>query len=307
MSWKNKGRPVLGYILGATVLFTYLLMLMGTLVTSTGSGLACPDWPLCYGSVTPPLYMGVWIEWSHRLLGGVTGLLIMLSTILIWRSYRGWPRVLTTVILGLLCTGVILGGVTVLMEAPLLNSFARVAVVSSHLIIATLVLTCLVFTNRCVAGGSGATASGYFTLLFGAVYFQVILGILVRYSGAALACGELPLCNGGVVPEFTNYLVALHFVHRVSAALIFILSAAVLCRSIRSGEQTARFAIVFALVLAQAAFGILIVATSMFLPVIIGHGATGFGLLAFLAYHASPGFLKLRYSKLRYTKDRGII
>jgi cytochrome c oxidase assembly protein subunit 15 len=288
----RKGRPALGYILGVTVLFTYLLMLMGTLVTSTGSGLACPDWPLCYGSFTPPLQMGVWIEWSHRLLGGVTGLLIVISTIFVWRSYRGWPRIMTTVILGLLLTGVILGGITVLTEAPLLNSFARVAVVSSHLVIATLVLTCLVFTLRYVAGGSGGTALGYSTLLFGAVYFQVILGILVRYSGATLACGDLPFCNGGVVPEFTSYLVALHFAHRVSALLIFVLTASVLYRSIREDEHRTRFAVVFGLVCIQAAFGILIVATGMFLPVIIMHGATGFGLLAFLAYHASPELLR---------------
>ena len=288
----SKGRPGLGYMLGATVLFTYLLMLMGTLVTSTGSGLACPDWPLCYGSFTPPLQTGVWIEWSHRLLGGVTGLLIILSTVFVWRSYRGWPRIMTTLILALLLSGVVLGGITVLTEAPLLDSFARVAVISSHLVIATLVLTCLVFTLRYVAGSSGATASGYSTLLFGAVYFQVILGILVRYSGAALACGDLPLCNGAVVPEFTGYLVALHFAHRVSAVLIFVLAASVLYRSIREKEHRARFAAVFCLVLLQGAFGMLIVATSMFLPVIIMHGATGFGLLALLAYHASPALLR---------------
>ena len=46
-------------LLGATVFFTYLLMVMGSFVTSTGSGLACPDWPLCYGTVTPPLRLHI--------------------------------------------------------------------------------------------------------------------------------------------------------------------------------------------------------------------------------------------------------
>src|SRR4030066_230050 len=90
------------YPIGLTILFLYFLMIMGTFVTSTGSGLACPDWPLCYGSVTPPLKLSIWFEWGHRLLGGITGLLIITSTLLVWRRYRGAPRLLTGIVLGLL-------------------------------------------------------------------------------------------------------------------------------------------------------------------------------------------------------------
>ena len=75
----------IGLLLGATVLCTYLLMVMGTFVTSTGSGLACPDWPLCYGTVVPPRYLSIWFEWSHRLLGGLTGFFVLLSTLCVWR------------------------------------------------------------------------------------------------------------------------------------------------------------------------------------------------------------------------------
>ncbi len=57
------------FILGGSIVSAYILMVMGTFVTSTGSGLACPDWPLCYGTVSPPLELSIWFEWGHRLLG----------------------------------------------------------------------------------------------------------------------------------------------------------------------------------------------------------------------------------------------
>jgi len=280
--------PRLGLVLGSTVLFTYLLMVMGTFVTSTGSGLACPDWPLCYGSVAPPLELSIWFEWGHRLLGGVTGVLIISSTLLVWKYQRGMPRALTAVILAFLAVAVLLGGVTVLLEAPLLEGFAHVAVISTHLVIATLVLTCLVFTLRYVVGSGAETSMRYLPYLFGAVYLQVILGILVRYSGSTLACPDFPLCNGALVPEFTGYAVALHYTHRVLALLIFLSAGWGLLRALRGGAGKRTAAVVFALVSCQAVFGILIVLTGMFLPVIIMHGATGFMLLGYLAYQSMP-------------------
>src|SRR3990172_4708177 len=285
-------RPGLGYMLGATVLFTYLLMIMGTFVTSTGSGLACPDWPLCYGSVKPPLEMSIWFEWGHRLLGAITGTLIMLSTFFVWRRYRGLPRALTFAVLTLLAFAVALGGITVLLEAPLLDGFTHVAVISSHLLIATLVLICLVFTLRYVLKSKAATQKGHYKLLFGVVYLQVVLGILVRYSGATLACPDFPLCNGELIPALAGYPVMLHFIHRAGAAIVFLTTAAMLIRALRDGTGIGGFAAAFALVLFQALFGALIVVSGMFLPFIIMHGATGFMLLGYLAYQSMPHFFK---------------
>ena len=275
-----------GLMLGATVLFTYMLMVMGTFVTSTGSGLACPDWPLCYGTVAPPLHLSIWFEWGHRLLGGITGLFVVLSTILVWRNYKGVPRVLTSIVLALLAFGVVLGGVIVIMEAPVLTSLTHLLVISSHLIIATLVLCCLVFTLGYVFKSRAGSIGAHYKLLFGAVYLQVLLGIIVRYSQATLACTDFPLCNGAVIPAFDNYQVALHFVHRLGALMIFAISASLLYRALRDRSDVKGFAVAFVLVLMQAFFGIMIVKTQMFLPVIILHGATGFLLLGFLAYRS---------------------
>jgi cytochrome c oxidase assembly protein subunit 15 len=262
---------------------------MGTLVTSTGSGLACPDWPLCYGSVRPPLQLNIWFEWGHRLLGATAGLLISLSTFFVWRNFKGTPRLLTGAILALLLSGILLGGVIVLVEAPILDNLLHTAIISSHLIISTLVLICLVFTFRYVVVRKNSfTSRGFYPLIFAVLYFQVILGILVRYSGASMACPDFPLCLGEVIPAFTHYKITLHFLHRIGALIVFLLTCFNLYRSIREMDGVFASAITFGLVLLQGLFGMSIVLTGMFLPFIILHGATGFLLLGWLAYLSMP-------------------
>lgn len=294
----------ISYVLGTTVFFLYLLMVMGTFVTSTGSGLACPDWPLCYGTVRPPLQLNIWFEWGHRLLGGLTGLLIVTSTFLVWRKYRGIPRLLTGIVMGLLLLGVLIGGITVMIEAPYLDSLVRIATVSSHLLIATLVLISLVFILRRIAARKQVDERGRYFLLFCAVYLQVILGILVRYSKASLACPDFPLCQGKIIPSLSNYAVMLHFSHRAVAMIVMTLTAVLLYRAIRRKNGINTSLITFALILLQAAFGALVVLTGMFLPVIILHGATGFLLLGWLAYQSAP-FL-FEHTRGRVIELRGV-
>ena len=50
-----------------TVAVTFALIVIGGIVRVTGSGDACPDWPLCHGSIIPPFELRIWIEWTHRL------------------------------------------------------------------------------------------------------------------------------------------------------------------------------------------------------------------------------------------------
>ena len=58
-----------------TAIATYLLILIGGLVHGTGSSLACPDWPTCYGTMMPKMEGGVLVEHSHRLAAGSVVLL----------------------------------------------------------------------------------------------------------------------------------------------------------------------------------------------------------------------------------------
>jgi cytochrome c oxidase assembly protein subunit 15 len=267
-------------------------MVMGAFVTSTGSGLACPDWPLCYGSVSPPLRLDIWFEWGHRLLGGLTGILIIASTVVVWRSYKGLPRYFMGTVIALLCLSILMGGVIVITEAPYLDSPLRVLIVSSHLIISTLVLIFLVFTLSFVSKTRAVAQNGVYAILFILIYILIIVGIFVRYSGATLACPDFPLCLGEVIPPLTLHPVALHFFHRVLALVVFITSAAAFYRALRSGTEVAGLLVTFLLVILLALFGISIVLTGMFFPVILMHGATGFLLLGWLSYQSMPYFFR---------------
>ena len=161
--------------------------------------------------------------------------------------------------------------------------------------IATVILTCLIFTLAYVLKKNKAGAvnvSSHYKLLFAAVYLQVLLGIIVRYSGATLACPDFPQCNGSLIPAFDNHLIALHFIHRVGALAIFSLAASLFYTALKDKNDAWGYGHVFGLVLLQAFFGIMIVRTSMFLPIIILHGATGFMLLGYLAYRSFPSIFR---------------
>src|SRR6185295_15319185 len=100
----------------ATAVATFLLILIGGLVHGTGSSLACPDWPTCYGSFFPKMEGGVLVEHSHRLAAGTVAILTVLLAAVVsaGRSARlrrlrrhAWLSV------ALVLVQAVLGGITV--------------------------------------------------------------------------------------------------------------------------------------------------------------------------------------------------
>jgi len=93
----------------SAALSVYILIVIGGVVTATGSGLACPDWPLCHGKIVPPLDPLIWIEWGHRLLASVVGML----TVVVAFSYRKKLGFIVFFPLILVVFQALLGGMTV--------------------------------------------------------------------------------------------------------------------------------------------------------------------------------------------------
>ncbi len=118
----------------ATAVSVYVLIVIGGVVSSTGSGLACSDWPLCQGRVFPTLTPSVIIELTHRVWTIIVTVLVVSTMVFAWSKYR-WPsRVIafSTLTFILLLGQIILGMITV-------NTRTLPVAVTSHLALATLV------------------------------------------------------------------------------------------------------------------------------------------------------------------------
>ena len=205
-----------------TAAATLGLLFVGGLVTSTGSGLAVPDWPLSFGRVFPPMVGGVLFEHGHRLVAAAVGLLTV--TLALWtvvREPRPGVRALALLaVLAVVLQGV-LGGVTVLYRLPL-------AVSVTHACLAQ-VFFCLTVALAVVTGrewerpshGPGRPALAILAAATTAVVFvQVFLGALMRHMGAGLAIPDFPLAFGRVIPPLVTPLIAVHFAHRLGAVAV---------------------------------------------------------------------------------------
>ncbi|HET7107774.1 MAG TPA: COX15/CtaA family protein [Candidatus Acidoferrum sp.] len=97
------------------VAWAVILLCAGALVTSEDAALAVPDWPLSYGSITPPMVGGIAYEHSHRVIAAILGLFIIGLAIVLWRNDERpvvrWAGV--AAVGGVILQGV-LGGLTVL-------------------------------------------------------------------------------------------------------------------------------------------------------------------------------------------------
>ncbi len=282
----EKERYVMTKILLVIALFsTYILMVFGGIVTSTGSGLGCPDWPLCYGTFNPPPRMDAWIEWGHRLLGANAGLFIFLSFLSVWKNYKGLPRWTISIALGMLFVEVLLGAFVVLSEAPLLSETEHIIITSSHIIVSTIILTFIAFTLSLIVHENKGSPFHvpYAIPLFFLIYAQIIVGIIVRYTQSGLACPDWPTCMGHIIPPFDSFNVLIHFIHRIIAYILVIFTGYILFK-----ELNPRTGVTFSLVVAQMLFGIMSVFSGLFLPIVFHHIAIGFFLLAWIAYITAP-------------------
>ena len=109
-----------------------MLIVLGGITTQSGSGMACPDWPLCFGELLPNLTTTVLIEMSHRYLAMIVGFLILGTFIVSYRSYRSEKSLLTSygIMLVLVVIQAYIGMLTV-------TSILDPAIVTIHLAVST--------------------------------------------------------------------------------------------------------------------------------------------------------------------------
>jgi protoheme IX farnesyltransferase len=210
----------------ATAVATYLLILIGGLVHGTGSSLACPDWPTCYGTLMPKMEGGVAIEHSHRLAAATVVILTLVLAAAITRSRAPAHRPLRRVAwlaVGLVFTQAILGGVTVLLRLPTpvstLHTATSLLFFSTTLYLAVRSRPPRATTEAGAPAPRTTTAVNVALVTAVVVYFQMVLGGLVRHSGAALACLDIPLCRGSIWPN-AHPTVQIQALHRLAAAVV---------------------------------------------------------------------------------------
>lgn len=168
---------------------TFVLVIAGGLVTSTGSGLAVPDWPLSFGQVFPPMVGGVLYEHSHRLIAASTGLLTIVLAIWLWAG-RAKPLLRN---LGLWAVGTVvaqgvLGGLTVLFKLPVTISVAHATLGQTFfsLIVCIAVLSSAGPEQAPLAFAGAAKLRRLAVMTTGFIYVQLIVGAVYRHSGHLL-------------------------------------------------------------------------------------------------------------------------
>ncbi|MBM3943728.1 MAG: heme A synthase [SAR202 cluster bacterium] len=207
----------------AAVLAAFLLVVLGGIVRVTGSGLGCPDWPLCHGRLVPPLEFTAIIEYTHRFTASVlVSPLVLAAAALVWVRFRTNARLLLLASLSvvLLLGQAALGGVTVLQELP-------PAIVAAHLALAQAFMACLVllavaaFRYGEVPQGEAVGGDSFPRLAVMAVvalYVLLLSGAFVTASGATAACLSWPMCRGLALTN--GPLSHIHMLHREAALIV---------------------------------------------------------------------------------------
>ncbi|HSH74092.1 MAG TPA: COX15/CtaA family protein [Longimicrobiales bacterium] len=281
----------------ASVVWTLILLYLGSVVHATESSLACPDWPTCFGTMVPEMTGGVFWEHLHRLVAGGLLLLWGVATWLAHKEARERPWVFRASLAGvaLLLVQSIFGGLTVIYRLPDLVSTTHLALALSFLVLATVLYSA---TQGSVHRGAPfhdeldgtAGLRGRAATMAGIVFVQSVLGGLVRHTDAGMACPDAPLCLGQLVPPLVNTPITLHFAHRLLAlvATIAVCGFAVRVYRRTTSRRLRRWALASAgLVLAQVALGFASVLTVLAVVPVSLHTLVAASLLAVLAHIAT--------------------
>ena len=237
---------------------TFLVVVWGGVVRVTGSGLGCPDWPLCHGQFLPSLDPATRIEWTHRFLAITSGLAVAAMVVWTLVAYRADRRALWLAIAAavLYPLQAVLGGVTVVLE--LSPEWVTLHLANAELLLAT--LTALAVVVRWPSATPQRLGAWTWLVLAAAIgtFVLMLTGAYVRGANATTACLGWPLCGGAMgVPMFGAPAVAMaHRYVAVAVGLLVLMACAEAWRHRREIPGLGPLAVATgAIFLAQVAIG----------------------------------------------------
>lgn len=203
-------------------------IVLGGVVRVTGSGDACPDWPLCHGQIIPPFDYHIWLEFTHRLAATAVGVLVVTSLVLAWRHLRTSKAAMAATIAAtvLVVAAAVLGGLTVLSD---LSWWTRLI----HLGLAELTAASLAIASLAGHrdGPSGnpqdrdARTSRQDRIMawtgLGGLLVVILYGSYMVGIGYGAVCRGWPLCLGGSNPAGAPFLI--HMIHRYMVAIVAVI------------------------------------------------------------------------------------
>jgi heme A synthase len=293
-------------LVNVTIVATFVLVVIGGIVRVSDSGLGCGPagsgthgWPLCEGRVLPFLEANAVIEFSHRAVAGVVGILIV---ILVWHALRRlgehrWLVRSSVVAAILVLAQALLGGLTV-------ENNLHEVLVAAHLGLAMLLLGVLIALRRATFEGSGAVARPTGVLRPLAVTAVVLLLATIvaggymagteeegvpgsSAAGAHLACGtEFPTCLGEWMPFGLGEMVDVHLTHRLLMYLAAIAIVAMVAVARRRGVRSPAFPLALLLLACQILLGALNVWLGEHAELVVAHLTLGTLLWSTVVYAA---------------------
>ena len=217
-------RAAVRLLLGATI----GLVVIGVIVRATDSGMGCPDWPLCYGQIIPPttdsgdvIAYKAWLEWIHRAIAAVIGLIVLAVVALALRNLKGRRSLqgASIALLGLVLFQAWLGRQTVLES----NSGASVtAHLASAMAFVGLQVWVLARSGYAEALGGIRRASGSVVapiVAAGAIYALLLFGSNVTGTDTGLLYPDWPLMGGTLFPPITELSTPM-ILHRYATAIV---------------------------------------------------------------------------------------
>lgn len=225
---------------------TFVLVFAGGLVTSTGSAMAVPSWPLDAGRLIPQQWgAGVLFEWGHRAIAGTVSILTLTLALWVWiAERRAWVGYTALAAFGLVVVQAVLGGITVLLNLPL--TFAVAHAMTGQAFFCLMVAIALFTSPRWetmapmarVPGRASLAALAAATTMI--IYLQIVLGALMRHMHAGLAIPDFPLAFGRLVPPMFSVPIAVNFAHRCGAVIVTVMVLWTAARALRQyGDEPA--------------------------------------------------------------------